>query len=48
MSRDCCVALPQGAMGSVIVVFPDQTHYFTYIFTFYINMSHSNKENLHS
>ena len=32
MSRDCCVALPRGAMSVsavfVIVVFPDHTHYF--------------------
>ena len=31
MSRDCCVALPRGAMGlSAVcdVVFPDHTHYF--------------------
>ena len=29
--RDCCVALPHDAMGCmhfVIVVFPDETHYF--------------------
>ena len=29
MSRDCCVALPRGAMDClqfVIVVFPDHTH----------------------
>ena len=34
LSRDCCVALPRGAMGLsafVIVVFPDHTHYFSYM-----------------
>ena len=38
MSRDCCVALPCGAMSlsavCEIVVFPDHTHYFPVITTY--------------
>ena len=43
MSRDCCGALPQGAMSLsavVIVIFPDHTHLlFLTVFTFVTNLT---------
>ena len=41
MSRDCCVAIPRGAMGLsavVIVVFPDHTHLLCYIYIYIITL----------
>ena len=43
MSRDCCVALPRGAMSlsaAVIVIFPDHTHLlFLTVFTIVTNLT---------
>ena len=43
MSRDCCVALPRGAMSLsavVIVIFPDHTHLlFLTVFSIVTNLT---------
>ena len=43
MSRDCCVALPRGAMSLsavVIAIFPDHTHLlFLTVFTIVTNLT---------